>query len=94
MQRWPSACSRLATKKRPALVHAVQLIFGLSPVEAFLRGCSSVSAICSPFRELRQRLKRHKIAIETIWGIGYRLAPAGRQRAFDMILSQSKDAVA
>jgi DNA-binding response OmpR family regulator len=35
---------------------------------------------------MRQRLKPAKVAIETIWGVGYRISPVGRQRALNMIL--------
>jgi DNA-binding response OmpR family regulator len=85
---------------RPAVTIALQRVFGLSPVEASLllgllkHDYVNKSAIHGMAGEtvdvhicrMRQRLKPAKVAIETIWGVGSRISPVGRQRALDMIL--------
>jgi hypothetical protein len=40
---------------------------------------------------MRARLKPHRIAIQTIWGVGYRLEAADRRRAMDLILQATWD---
>jgi hypothetical protein len=41
--------------------------------------------------QMRARLKPHRIAIETIWGTGYRLEATDRRRAMDLILKATED---
>jgi hypothetical protein len=43
---------------------------------------------------MRARLKSHRIAIQTIWGAGYRLEAAARRRAMDLILQATGDGAA
>jgi hypothetical protein len=92
--------ARLAGK-RPQLELVVQRLFGLSPVGVRLlltmlqreyldKSCiAGMSARCADvhIHHLRRRLKLHDIAIETVWGRGFRLAPADRRRALDLILA-------
>jgi hypothetical protein len=100
--------SRLAARSRPELSATMQRVFGLPPTEVLLfpgllqhdylnKNCVSGMAaktvdvhIC----QLRARLKPHRIAIETIWGTGYRLEAAGRRRAMDLILQATGDGAA
>jgi len=41
--------------------------------------------------QMRARLKPHRIAIQTTWGVGYRLEAADRRRAMDLILQATGD---
>ena len=41
--------------------------------------------------QMRARLKPHRIAIQTIWGVGYRLEATDRRRAIDLILQATGD---
>src|SRR5262245_45811476 len=40
---------------------------------------------------LRRQLEPHGLAIETLWGEGYRISATDRQRATDMILRATRD---
>jgi hypothetical protein len=94
------ALSRLATRKRPELEIIVQKLFGLSPVGTRLllvmlqrdhidknavHGMSS-NAVDVHIHHLRRRLEPHGVAIETLWGVGYRIPSHDRRRALAMVL--------
>jgi hypothetical protein len=96
--------SHLVHKSRPELSATVACVFRLCPVEASLlldmlqhnlmrkdrvRGMSRNSVdvhIC----RMRRQLEPHRIAIETIWGVGYRIPAGDRQRAMGLILQAAE----
>jgi hypothetical protein len=92
--------ARLATRSRPELSVVVARIFGLSPVGTGLildllrrdyinkNSIIGIAAKCVDvhIHHLRRRLKSYRIAMETVWGVGYRIPAADRHRAMDMIL--------
>ena len=97
--------SRLAARGRPELAVVMQRVFGLSPVGTGLfldllqRDYVNKSAVAGMeaktvdvhICQMRARLKPHRIAIQTIWGVGYRLEAADRRRAMDLILQATGD---
>ena len=97
--------SRLAARSRPELAVVMQRVFGLSPVGTGLfldllqREYVDKSAVAGMeaktvdvhIHYTRARLKPHRIAIQTIWGVGYRLEAADRRRAMDLILKATED---
>ena len=100
--------SRLAARSRPELAVVMQRVFGLSPVGTGLfldllqREYVDKSAVAGMeaktvdvhIHYMRARLKPHRIAIQTIWGVGYRLEAADRRRAMDLILQATGDGAA
>ena len=97
--------SRLAARGRPELAVVMQRVFGLSPVGTGLfldllqRDYVNKSAVAGMeaktvdvhICQMRARLRPLRIAIETIWGCGYRLSPSDRHRAMDLILQATGD---
>jgi hypothetical protein len=97
--------SRLAVRSRPELVIVTQRLFGLSPVGTGLfldllqRDYVNKSAVAGMeaktvdvhIHYMRARLKPHRIAIQTVWGVGYRLEAVDRRRAMDLILQATGD---
>jgi hypothetical protein len=82
--------SRLAARSRSELAVVTQRVFGLSPVgtgvflDLLQRDYVNKSAVAGMeaktvdvhICQMRARLKPHRIAIQTIWGVGYRLEAA------------------
>jgi hypothetical protein len=95
------APSRLATRKRPELEVIVQKLFGLSPAGTRLLLMllqrehidknavheMNASAVDVHIHHLRRRLKPHGVAIETLWGCGYKLEGTSRRKAMDLVLA-------
>jgi hypothetical protein len=74
----------------------MQRVFGLSPVGTGLfldllqRDYVNKSAVAG-MEAKTVDVQPHRIAIQTIWGVGYQLEAADRRRAMDLILQATGD---
>jgi hypothetical protein len=92
--------SRLAVKDKDVLMSNVRRIFCLTRNEAvillaliqseqlakYVRSDMSSKTVDVHICRLRKYLRPFKIEIQTLWGFGYRIAPAHRHRAMNIIL--------
>jgi DNA-binding response OmpR family regulator len=99
--------TRMVIENREAVQLAMQQLFGLTATEATLLMSLLSNQNVSKERidmadncfkvhifNIRSRLEAHDIAIDTLWGYGYQLSPAGRHRLMDMVMARIREPVA
>ena len=89
------------TENRDQLLLAIQQLFGLTPTEISLllvlvqhpvllkeriADTMNMSTVDVHICNIRKRLTRYGIEIDTRWGHGYQFSPENRQKIMDLIL--------